>query len=272
MLDMLLNSSDELLPASGFLGFLVHHWLAVAIVILVLGFALDQLFYVLLDRPQDRWRRRYRALRAFLTAHFGAPALKEAASEDAGPSAEGPVIHRAGAKYNPNAAPRVGPPPEPGPRPASGPRPEPGPRPASGPRPEPGSQPASGPQPEPGSQPASGPRPASGPLPGSGSQPASGTRRAASPARPAPVERRTAGTAGETVYEPLRRAPERAAEGARRFGQIVTPPPAAREEPIFEPLDEDAPIVVRPDEVQPRSAEPTTLRRRGEPTENGEGN
>ena len=225
MLDMLLNSSDELLPASGFLGFLVHHWLAVAIVILVLGFALDQLFYVLLDRPQDRWRRRYRALRAFLTAHFGAPALKEAASEDAGPSAEGPVIHRAGAKYNPNAAPRVGPQPEPGPRPASGPRPEPGPR------------------------------------------------RAASPARPAPVERRTAGTAGETVYEPLRRAPERAAaEGARRFGQIVTPPPAAREEPIFEPLDEDAPIVVRPDEVQPRSAEPTTLRRRGEPTENGEGN
>lgn len=224
MLDMLLNSSDELLPASGFLGFLVHHWLAVAIVILVLGFALDQLFYVLLDRPQDRWRRRYRALRAFLTAHFGAPALKEAASEDAGAPAEGPVIHRAGAKYNPNAAPRVGPPPEPGPRPASG------------------------------------------PLPGSG------TRRAASPARPAPVERRTAGTAGETVYEPLRRAPERAAEGARRFGQIVTPPPAAREEPIFEPLDEDAPIVVRPDEVQPRSAEPTTLRRRGEPTENGEGN
>ncbi|HIS20608.1 MAG TPA: hypothetical protein IAB43_06475 [Candidatus Spyradocola merdavium] len=230
MLDMLLNSSDELLPASGFLGFLVHHWLAVAIVILVLGFALDQLFYVLLDRPQDRWRRRYRALRAFLTAHFGAPALKEAASEDAGPSAEGPVIHRAGAKYNPNAAPRVGP------------------QPAPGPRPEPGSQPASGPRPEPGSQ------------------------RAASPARPAPAERRTAGTAGETVYEPLRRAPERAAEGARRFGQIVTPPPAAREEPIFEPLDEDAPIVVRPDEVQPRSAEPTTLRRRGEPTENGEGN
>ncbi len=254
MLDMLLNSSDELLPASGFLGFLVHHWLAVAIVILVLGFALDQLFYVLLDRPQDRWRQRYRALRAFLTAHFGAPALKEAASEDAGPSAEGPVIHRAGAKYNPNAAPRVGLQPEPGPRP------------------EPGPQPASGPQPEPGPQPASGPRPASGPLPGSGSQPASGTRRAASPARPAPVERRTAGTAGETVYEPLRRAPERAAEGARRFGQIVTPPPAAREEPIFEPLDEDAPIVVRPDEVQPRSAEPTTLRRRGEPTENGEGN
>ena len=242
MLDMLLNSSDELLPASGFLGFLVHHWLAVAIVILVLGFALDQLFYVLLDRPQDRWRRRYRALRAFLTAHFGAPALKEAASEDAGPSAEGPVIHRAGAKYNPNAAPRVGPPPEPGPRPASGPRPEPG------------SQPASGPQPEPGPQPASG------------------SRRAASPARPAPAERQTAGTAGETVYEPLRRAPERAAEGTRRFGQIVTPPPAAREEPIFEPLDEDAPIVVRPDEVQPRSAEPTTLRRRGEPTENGEGN
>ena len=230
MLDMLLNSSDELLPASGFLGFLVHHWLAVAIVILVLGFALDQLFYVLLDRPQDRWRQRYRALRAFLTTHFGAPALKEAASEDAGPSAEGPVIHRAGAKYNPNAAPRVGPQPEPGTRPASGPQPEPG------------------------------------PLPGSG------TRRAASPARPAPVERRTAGTAGETVYEPLRRAPERAAEGARRFGQIVTPPPAAREEPIFEPLDEDAPIVVRPDEVQPRSAEPTTLRRRGEPTENGEGN
>lgn len=231
MLDMLLNSSDELLPASGFLGFLVHHWLAVAIVILVLGFALDQLFYVLLDRPQDRWRQRYRALRAFLTAHFGAPALKEAASEDAGPSAEGPVIHRAGAKYNPNAAPRVGP------------------QPAPGPRPEPGSQPASGPRPEPG------------------------PRRAASPARPAPVERRTAGTAGETVYEPLRRAPERAAaEGARRFGQIVTPPPAAREEPIFEPLDEDAPIVVRPDEVQPRSAEPTTLRRRGEPTENGEGN
>lgn len=224
MLDMLLNSSDELLPASGFLGFLVHHWLAVAIVILVLGFALDQLFYVLLDRPQDRWRQRYRALRAFLTTHFGAPALKEAASEDAGPSAEGPVIHRAGAKYNPNAAPRVG------------------------------------------------PQPASGPLPGSGSQPASGTRRAASPARPAPAERQTAGTAGETVYEPLRRAPERAAEGARRFGQIVTPPPAAREEPIFEPLDEDAPIVVRPDEVQPRSAEPTTLRRRGEPTENGEGN
>lgn len=224
MLDMLLNSSDELLPASGFLGFLVHHWLAVAIVILVLGFALDQLFYVLLDRPQDRWRQRYRALRAFLTTHFGAPALKEAASEGAGPSAEGPVIHRAGAKYNPNAAPRVGP------QPAPGPRPEPG------------------------------------------SQPASGTRRAASPARPAPVERRTAGTAGETVYEPLRRAPERAAEGARRFGQIVTPPPAAREEPIFEPLDEDAPIVVRPDEVQPRSAEPTTLRRRGEPTENGEGN
>ncbi len=261
MLDMLLNSSDELLPASGFLGFLVHHWLAVAIVILVLGFALDQLFYVLLDRPQDRWRRRYRALRAFLTAHFGAPALKEAASEDAGPSAEGPVIHRAGAKYNPNAAPRVGP------QPASGPRPEPGPRPASGPRPEPGLQPASGPRPEPGPQPASGPRPEPG------SQPASGPQRAASPARPAPVERQTAGTGGETVYEPLRRAPERAAaEGAQRFGQIVTPPPAAREEPIFEPLDEDAPIVVRPDEVQPRSAEPTTLRRRGEPTENGEGN
>lgn len=122
MLDMLLNSSDELLPASGFLGFLVHHWLAVAIVILVLGFALDQLFYVLLDRPQDRWRQRYRALRAFLTTHFGAPALKEAASEDAGAPAEGPVIHRAGAKYNPNAAPRVGT----GPQPAPGPRPEPG--------------------------------------------------------------------------------------------------------------------------------------------------
>lgn len=216
MLDMLLHSSDDLLPTSGILGFLVHNWLAVAVVILVLGFALDQVFYVLLDRPQDRWRRRYRALRAFLTAHFGAPAMKAPAPEPA----DGPVIHRAGAKYSPHTAPKL----EPDPEPLSAPQPKPSPRPEPGPHFE---------------------------------ENQTVTRSARQE---------------EPVFRPIRRQPE--AEETKRFGQIVTPPPAPREEPVFAPLDdEDAPVVIRPDEaLPPRSAEPVTARRYAQSKENGEEN
>ena len=108
MLELLLSPSSALLPEGGLLGFLLRHWLGVAVAVLALGFLLDQLFYVLLCRPQDRWRRRYRAFRAFLTRRFGAPPLPDAPAAPGGhpapggqsdaANADGPVIRRAAAR------------------------------------------------------------------------------------------------------------------------------------------------------------------------------
>lgn len=99
MLDKLVSSSDQILPTTGFWGFLLNNWLAVAIVVMVLGFAIDQTLYVIRYRPQDRWRQHYEAFRAFLTHRFGVAPL--APQPDRGPTGEGPVIRRAGAQLRP---------------------------------------------------------------------------------------------------------------------------------------------------------------------------
>ncbi len=86
MLEKLVSSSDQILPTTGFWGFLLQNWVAIAVVVMVLGFVTDQLLYVVRYRPQDELRRKYYAFRRFLTHRFGVkPALEPTPRGDAAP-------------------------------------------------------------------------------------------------------------------------------------------------------------------------------------------
>lgn len=85
-IETIVGSGDALLPSSGFWGFLLDHWLVVGIAVMVVGFLIDQVLYVVRYRPQDSWREAYYAFRRFLTARFGAkPAVEAPVPEEYNP-------------------------------------------------------------------------------------------------------------------------------------------------------------------------------------------
>ena len=106
-LDTIVGAGDALLPSEGFWGFLLDHWLAIAIAVMIVGFVIDQVLYVVRYRPQDSWRAAYYRFRRFLTERFGVkPAEEPPAPEEYNPlehsglterrdEPEQPVIRRA---------------------------------------------------------------------------------------------------------------------------------------------------------------------------------
>lgn len=114
MLEKFVNSSDQILPTTGFMGFLLQNWIWIAIAVMVLGYAIDQTLYMIRYRPQDHWMKMYLSLRRFLTDKFGiAPAKIDLEDQRFEPvdqpkkrsprTDEGPVIRRAAAVHQPNA-------------------------------------------------------------------------------------------------------------------------------------------------------------------------
>ena len=64
MLDLnkIFGMREQMLPQEGFWGFVLGNWLTIAIVIMVLGFVIDQVLYIVRYRPQDdimRFMRRF---------------------------------------------------------------------------------------------------------------------------------------------------------------------------------------------------------------------
>lgn len=117
MLEKFVNSSDQILPTTGFMGFLLQNWVWIAIAVMVLGYAIDQTLYIIRHRPQDHWMKMYISLRRFLTDKFGIAPAKidledqpfapvDRPQKKAAPADEGPVIRRAAAVYQPNSAPQ----------------------------------------------------------------------------------------------------------------------------------------------------------------------
>ncbi|MGN1250153.1 MAG: hypothetical protein ACI4XW_08715 [Candidatus Spyradocola sp.] len=76
-LDTIVGAGDTLLPSEGFWGFLLDHWIAIAIAVMIVGFVIDQVLYVVRYRPQDSWRAAYYRFRRFLTERFGAKPAEE---------------------------------------------------------------------------------------------------------------------------------------------------------------------------------------------------
>lgn len=86
MLERILNSNGQIVPETGFVGFVLHNWVTLAIVIMLLGFAIDQVLYFVRYRPQDDWKHAYYSFRKFLTEKFGAkPAQQPAPKEERNP-------------------------------------------------------------------------------------------------------------------------------------------------------------------------------------------
>ena len=59
ILDTLITSGGDLLPQSGFMGFLLRNWLIIALSVMALGFVFDQALYIIRYRPQDKWKALY---------------------------------------------------------------------------------------------------------------------------------------------------------------------------------------------------------------------
>lgn len=77
MLERILNSNGQIVPETGFVGFVLHNWVTLAIVTMLLGFVIDQVLYFVRYRPQDDWKHAYYSFRRFLTDKFGAKPAEE---------------------------------------------------------------------------------------------------------------------------------------------------------------------------------------------------
>ena len=121
MLDLktIFGMREQMLPQEGFLAFLLENWLILAIVIMVLGFVIDQVLYIVRYRPQDKIKRVIKGIRRFVLHVLGKD-IPEELEEDAEPvlfedtaeeyaepveAEDAPVIRRGGAKYTPQAYP-----------------------------------------------------------------------------------------------------------------------------------------------------------------------
>ena len=111
----------EQMPQEGLLGFVLNNWLIIAIVIMVLGFVIDQVLYVVRYRPQDKLVRIYAESKKLVLRLTGKEAMEENAEErDTDPlpnpkqpvvikeksDNDAPVIRRGGAKYIPQTEPQ----------------------------------------------------------------------------------------------------------------------------------------------------------------------
>ncbi len=127
MLDLntIFGTREQLLPQEGFWGFLLDNWLTVAIVMMILGFVIDQVLYIVRYRPQDKFIRLRRAVERLFIKNADDALLMDDERENAQeafaeeenhvvreekPAAQNamsnkvddaPVIRRGGAKYAP---------------------------------------------------------------------------------------------------------------------------------------------------------------------------
>ena len=121
MLDLktIFGMREQTLPQEGFLGFLLENWLILAAAIMVLGFVIDQVLYIVRYRPQDSIRRAVRGIKRFALHVMGQeipeeleedlyepqPILEEKVEpeieEESIYDGDAPVIRRGGAIYAP---------------------------------------------------------------------------------------------------------------------------------------------------------------------------
>ena len=116
MLDLnkIFGMREQMLPQEGFWGFVLGNWLTIAIVIMVLGFVIDQVLYIVRYRPQDdimRFLRRF-GLNIREDASEGTDEPEEPDHPEDLPmqnpanveikDSDRPVIRRGGAKYMPH--------------------------------------------------------------------------------------------------------------------------------------------------------------------------
>lgn len=124
MLDLntIFGMREQMLPQDGFLGFLLQNWLKIAIVVMILGFLIDQVLYVVRYRPQDKVVRIYKWVKKVWLRMSGkepVPELEEVrlsareviepaqmpthTAADMPPADEdAPIIRRGGAKFTPS--------------------------------------------------------------------------------------------------------------------------------------------------------------------------
>lgn len=68
MIDQILEQAEAL--QSGTMGFLLNNWGWIAVTLVVLGFAVDQVLYLLRYRPWNRWMHNLRVFRRYLERLF----------------------------------------------------------------------------------------------------------------------------------------------------------------------------------------------------------
>lgn len=110
MIDQILEQAEAL--QSGTMGFLLNNWGWIAVTLVVLGFAVDQVLYLLRYRPWNRWMHNLRVFRRYLERlfHVKLPWPPDIAPKPA-PAAEPGFPRRSGrAPGGAQAAPRAAPP------------------------------------------------------------------------------------------------------------------------------------------------------------------
>ena len=123
MLDLntIFGMREQMLPQEGFWGFILEHWLVVAVVIMGIGFIIDQVLYIVRYRPQDKIVRMIKQCKKLIARLSGKELPEEEerfeeelietepeAPEDTGEAIDyedAPVIRRGGARYTPESYP-----------------------------------------------------------------------------------------------------------------------------------------------------------------------
>lgn len=122
MLDLntIFGMREQMLPQDGLLGFLLQNWLKIAIVVMILGFLIDQVLYIVRYRPQDRFLQLCRKIKNLFQRMKDKETVSETEKELSAvalkaepvqmpiyraqkkPAIEDtPIIRRGGAKYAP---------------------------------------------------------------------------------------------------------------------------------------------------------------------------
>ncbi|GEM_PF-5828827 len=56
MIEKIITSPENILPKSGLWGYVLENWLVLAVAVMALGFVIDQVFFIVRFRPQDKWK------------------------------------------------------------------------------------------------------------------------------------------------------------------------------------------------------------------------
>lgn len=123
MLDLntIFGMREQILPQDGLLGFLLQNWLKIAIAVMILGFVIDQVLYIVRYRPQDKAAQMYRGIKNAFLRLSGRESVSEndeeyseaieldesiqtpiyRAEKSTSADEDAPVIRRGGAKFSP---------------------------------------------------------------------------------------------------------------------------------------------------------------------------
>ena len=56
MVEKIITAPEVILPQTGLWGFVLGHWLPIVIVVMLVGFVIDQMLFIVRYRPQDKWK------------------------------------------------------------------------------------------------------------------------------------------------------------------------------------------------------------------------